>query len=92
MKVALWTLGALLIVPTVWGQQQQQPPSEQQSAPDSVAEAARRTREQKKEQPKATRVWTDDDIPKRPGYASSASGNAGSNSSWKLSCEYGQCC
>jgi hypothetical protein len=38
----------------------------QQSQSDSLVAAARRTREEKTQQPKASRVWDNDNIPKRP--------------------------
>jgi hypothetical protein len=38
----------------------------QQSQSDSLVAAARRAREEKTQQPKATRVWDNDNIPKRP--------------------------
>lgn len=47
-------------------------PLEQQQQGDStsIADAARRSREQKKEQPKGTKVWDNDTIPRKPGAVS----------------------
>jgi chromosome segregation ATPase len=42
----------------------------------SVAEAARRAREQKKQAPKAKRVWTNDNLPQAPGSLSAAATSA----------------
>jgi hypothetical protein len=67
MKIALWGLGILLVMPLggVAGQEQ----STQQSQADPVVEAARRAREQKKDQAKATHVWNDENIPKTNGVS-----------------------
>jgi molecular chaperone GrpE (heat shock protein) len=46
------------------------PQSLQYQDDQNVVDAARRAREQKKEQPKATRVWDNDSIPKKPGEVS----------------------
>ena len=82
MKIALWGLGILLVMPlgAVAGQEQ----STQQSQADPVAEAARRAREQKKDQAKATHVWNDENIPKTNGVSvvgedSAAGVGAGTN-------------
>lgn len=79
--VLLWPVGALC----QQGQQQSQPSQTQQSsaaqgqnqgtpqAPasqDSLAEAARKAREQKKEAPKAAKVFTNDNIPTEGGISS----------------------
>lgn len=64
MSIAGLGLAMLLILPSglAFAQEQQtQPPSL------SPAEAARRAREQKKEQPKAAKVWDEDTMPKTPG-------------------------
>ena len=74
MKSAWAGLSILLLLPAgaVYGQQDDS---------TSVADAARRTREQKKEQPKAAKVWDNDTIPKKPGEVSiigqTAAGAAG---------------
>ena len=64
MKSAWAGLAILLLVPagSIYGQPQDDS--------TSVADAARRTREQKKEQPKAAKVWDNDTIPKKPGEVS----------------------
>jgi hypothetical protein len=60
---------------------------QQQDDSTSVADAARRTREQKKEQPKAAKVWDNDTIPKKPGEVSvigqTPAGAAGDDSAAK---------
>lgn len=43
---------------------------ENQSHDDMLAEAARRAREQKKQEPKAAKVWDNDNIPTKPGSIS----------------------
>ena len=63
MKIALWGLGILLVMPLGVVAAQQQ------STADPVVEAARRTREEKKDQAKAPRVWNNDDIPKTNGVS-----------------------
>jgi hypothetical protein len=71
--VAVIPVIALGILPTALLAQQS---GAQQSGTDPVANAARRTREQKKEQPKPKKVYTNDDIPE----ASSSSQPAATNS------------
>ena len=60
--VALCAAGLAL---PVAGQDQPAAPSSQQQE-ESVADAARRAREVKKTEPQATKVWTDENIPKVP--------------------------
>jgi hypothetical protein len=80
MKSA-WAGLAILLLPTgsIYGQQQDDS--------TSVADAARRTREQKKERPKAAKVWDNDTIPKKPGEVSvigqTPAGAAGDDSAAK---------
>jgi chromosome segregation ATPase len=62
------TVGLLLLAPL--GAAQSQPPAQQSKQPD-IVEAARKAREQQKDQPKAKRVFTNDDLPKA-GEASTA--------------------
>ena len=64
MKSAWAGLAILLLLPAgaVHGQQQDDS--------TSVADAARHAREQKREQPKAAKVWDNDTIPKKPGEVS----------------------
>jgi hypothetical protein len=67
MKIAHWGLGILLVVPVGIAVGQAQSPSQdaQATAPtDPLAAAARQAREAKKDQPKPTRVWDDDSVPK----------------------------
>jgi hypothetical protein len=69
MKIAHWGLGILLVMPMGIAAGQAQPASQDAQAPapaptDSLAAAAKQAREAKKDQPKPTRVWNDDTIPK----------------------------
>jgi hypothetical protein len=71
MKIAHWSLGILLVMPLGIAAGQAQPPAQDAQAPaptpaasDSLAAAAKAAREAKKDQPKPTRVWNDDTIPK----------------------------
>jgi hypothetical protein len=82
VKTASLGVVILLVLPMGIAAAQQQ---EQQ--PTSAADAAHKTRDQKKTQPKAAKVWDNDNIPKTPenasavGPAAPASGNpAGDNS------------
>jgi hypothetical protein len=80
MKIAQWGLVILLLSPlgsAAARQPQQAPPPDQsasagQSATagqqqESLGDAARRAQEQKKNQPKAAKVWDNDTIPAVPG-------------------------
>jgi hypothetical protein len=72
MKLAKWGLAILLaspiaIVPAVSAQSQDSAQGQQQ---DALAAAARRAREEKKDQPKAAKVWDNDNIPSSPGTVS----------------------
>jgi hypothetical protein len=88
MKIARWSIGLLLILPfgLPAGQQGDQPTTQQPSS-SSLVDAARRSRELKKEQPKAVRVWNDDNVPKTDGVSvvgqtpapAGASASAGGN-------------
>ncbi len=70
MKIACWSIGLLLILPFgLSAAQQGDQPATQQASSSSLVDAARRTREQKKEQPKAVRVWNDDNVPKTDGVS-----------------------
>lgn len=73
-----WALLCLLSV-AAWpmATQAQQPGSEQQPATDPMADAARKAREQKKTEPKAKKVYTDDDFRPAPVAASSEKASAG---------------
>lgn len=51
-------------------QKQSQAQEDRQAERDPLAEAARRAREQKKEQPRAAKVWDNDNLPKTPGTIS----------------------
>jgi hypothetical protein len=67
MKIALWGLGVLLVMPMGIAAGQAQPASQDAQAPapaDSLAAAAKAAREAKKDHPKPARVWNDDTIPK----------------------------
>jgi len=69
LGVAILLLSALAIA--AWPQQGS--PSSQSSTTgqqESLADAARRTKEQKKEQPKAAKVWDNDNIPETNGNIS----------------------
>lgn len=73
MKIARWGLMILLASPAGFAAaqaQQDQAPAQQpqqsqpaEQKPDPLAEAARKAREQKKDQPKATKVWDNDSMP-----------------------------
>jgi hypothetical protein len=70
MKIACCSIGLLLILPFgLSAAQQGDQPATQQASSSSLVDAARRTREQKKEQPKAVRVWNDDNLPKTEGVS-----------------------
>jgi hypothetical protein len=82
MKLAKWGLAILLaspiaIVPAVSAQSQDSAQSGQQQ--DALAAAARRAREEKKDQPKAAKVWDNDNIPTAPGTVNVV-GESGENS------------
>jgi hypothetical protein len=67
MKIAHWSLGILLSMPTGIAAGQAQPaqaPAPTPAATDPLAAAAKAAREAKKDQPKSARVWNDDTIPK----------------------------
>jgi hypothetical protein len=71
MRIAKWALPILLVSPLVSVSARQ--PRQQTSQPsdrkqeDALAAAARQAREQKKEQPKAAKVWDNDNISTAPG-------------------------
>lgn len=69
MRIARWGLLILLVSPlgTALAQPRQQTSSPSDQQTDSLAAAARRTREQKKNQPKAAKVWDNENIPATPG-------------------------
>jgi len=83
MSRILWltaVMVAWLALPTsMWSQQNGQPPSQGttpdqgQAAPaagqDSLAEAARKSREQKKEAPKSSKTFTNDNLPSEGGIS-----------------------
>ena|ERR1700683_5319020 len=84
MKITLWSIVLLLILPFgLSAAQQGDQPATQQGSRSSLVDAARRTREQKKEQPKAVRVWNDDNVPKTDGVSvvgqTATSANAGTS-------------
>jgi hypothetical protein len=65
MKTAYWGLGLLLTLPLgSVAAQSQAAPQDMSSSSNSLVEAARRTREERKDQAKPPRVWTNDTIPK----------------------------
>jgi hypothetical protein len=73
MKLAKWGLAILLVSPIAMvsaapAQSQDSTQSGQQQ--DALAAAARRAREQKKDQPKAAKVWDNDNIPSGSGAVS----------------------
>jgi hypothetical protein len=71
MSIAKWGLVAVLVLPVgpagIAAARPQQ--TTEASQEDSLAVAARRAREQKKQQPKATKVWSNDDIPRTAGLS-----------------------
>lgn len=73
MRIARLGLMILLATPAgitaAQAQQDQTPPQPAQQQPqrDPVADAARRAREQKKDQPKAAKVFDNDSVPTTPG-------------------------
>lgn len=71
MKLAPWGLAILLVVPlgSVSARPQQSSADSAQSQQDSLVAAARRAREQQKQQPKAAKVWTNDNIPSNNGIS-----------------------
>jgi len=92
MRRIVWaTVAAMLVVPAAaWSQQADSPAGQQQgqasnaaaqtSAPaaqSSLAEAARQAREQKKDQPKSGKVFTNDNMPTGGGISSVGAGTAG---------------
>ena len=97
MKIAkLGLVGLLVWAPGLAAAQQQSSESSQsgqstqaqatdQKQDDSLGAAARRAREQKKETPKTTKVWDNENIPSKPdaisvlGESSSSSGSAEQN-------------
>jgi hypothetical protein len=86
MKITRWSIGLLLILPFgLSAAQQGDQPATQQASSSSLVDAARHTREQKKEQPKAVRVWNDDNVPKTDGVSvvgqTTTSANAGASAS-----------
>jgi len=73
MKLAKWGFAILLacpigLTPAVSAQSQDAAQSGQSQ--DSLAAAARRAREEKKDEPKAAKVWDNDNIPSSPGSVS----------------------
>jgi hypothetical protein len=66
----LGTLSANAVPPQPAQRSSAQPQNQDQKDRDAVAEAARRAREQKKQQPKATKVWDNDNLPTTPGLIS----------------------
>ncbi len=84
MRIAKWGLVILLISPlgVASAQQQPPPPSDQPAASgqqESLADAARRAQEQKKDQPKAAKVWDNDSIPSAPANISVVGQSGGSD-------------
>jgi hypothetical protein len=71
MKTARWGLMILLVSPVgIAAARPRQNQAPQQAAPqqqDPVAAAARRTRDQKKDQPKTSKVYDNDSLPTTPG-------------------------
>jgi hypothetical protein len=78
MKLAKWGLVILLASPLTIAAlaSAQSQDTGQSSQQDPLAAAARRAREEKKDQPKAAKVWDNDNIPSNPG-AVSVVGNSG---------------
>jgi hypothetical protein len=78
MKLAKWGLAILLAspltIPSLASAQSQD--TAQSGQQDPLAAAARRAREQKKDQPKAAKVWDNDNIPSGAGSVSVV-GNSG---------------
>ncbi len=68
---SVWPGLAIVILLQVGSTSARQPLEQQQQGDStSIADAARRSREQKKEQPKGTKVWDNDTIPRKPGAVS----------------------
>lgn len=63
-KLGIVILLASPLTISAWAQQGSSSDQSNAYQPESLADAARRVREQKKEAPKPTKVWTNDDIPK----------------------------
>ncbi len=81
MKLAKWGLAILLASPlaiplAAFAQSQ----DSSQSSQDPLAAAARRAREEKKDAPKAAKVWDNDNIPSTPGTVSIVGESGGENS------------
>jgi hypothetical protein len=81
MKLAKWGLAILLASPlaiplAAFAQSQ----DSSQSSQDPLAAAARRAREEKKDAPKAAKVWDNDNIPSTPGTVSVVGESSGENS------------
>lgn len=73
MKLAKWGLAILLLSPIAMvssASAQSQDGAQSGQQQDSLAAAARRAREQKKDQPKAAKVWDNDNIPSGSGAVS----------------------
>src|SRR5215470_11342151 len=81
--ITFWTAALVLTCATVWSRPDQQQNPSQQAQPesssqgrkqappqDSLAAAARKARERKKEAPKGTKVFTNDNIPMIGGISS----------------------
>jgi hypothetical protein len=97
--IAKWVAVLLLALPAGPAAAQQQPaqrqPSqtqshsqeENQAEQDPLAAAARRARERKKEQPRAARVWDNDNLPKNPETISVVGGSSGSQNSEKAAAQ-----
>jgi hypothetical protein len=73
MRIANWGLAILLLSPlgtAIAQQQEQQIPQPAQPQHESLGDAARRSQDQKKDQPKPVKVWTNDNIPTATGNIS----------------------
>jgi hypothetical protein len=90
MKIVKLALGAALlswpiVAPARQSSQTTDTQSSEQKKDDALAAAARRAREQKKDQPKAGKVWDNDNIPSKPdainvlGQSTSAADNTDQN-------------
>jgi hypothetical protein len=93
MKLAMWGLAILLVSPlTIVAAASAHPQDATQSdqQQDPLAAAARRAREQKKDEPKAAKVWDNDNIPTAPNAVSVVGSPAADNSTQPVPDAQGQ--
>jgi hypothetical protein len=70
MKLAHWGLAILIAAPAGLALARQQTDQQTGQQDVSLAAAARRAREEKKQQAKSPKVWTNENVPKNPGSVS----------------------